>query len=167
MLEQKTSIEVGANQSSTQRGRPMPPCECADKISSTASAEFSDSKVHNVVTQSRAVNRRPRSRDRSISSAIPGASVQCLAALSPSAGFGASPGFRTVLNNIQPRLMPWGELQLSCSIMPTFATDLLVLYTRAHDYLPNSRSSVSTASRRKRPDADCRSDYTSRLLRDR
>ncbi len=113
------------------------------------------------------LNRRPRSRDRSISSAIPGASVQCLAALSPSAGFGASPGFRTVLNNIQPRLMPWGELQLSCSIMPMFATDLLVLYTRAHDYLPNSRSSVSTASRRKRPDADCRSDYTSRLLRDR
>ena len=32
----------------------MPPCECADKISSTASAEFSDSKVHNVVTQSSA-----------------------------------------------------------------------------------------------------------------
>jgi hypothetical protein len=54
MLEQKTSIEVGANQSSTQRVRPMPPCECADKISSTASAEFSDSKVHNVVTQSSA-----------------------------------------------------------------------------------------------------------------
>ena len=54
MLEQKTSIEVGANQSSTQRVRPMPPWECADKISSTASAEFSDSKVHNVVTRSSA-----------------------------------------------------------------------------------------------------------------
>ena len=32
----------------------MPPCECADKISSTASAEFSDTKVHNVVTRSSA-----------------------------------------------------------------------------------------------------------------
>ena len=32
----------------------MPPCECADKISSTASAEFSDTKVLNVVTQSTA-----------------------------------------------------------------------------------------------------------------
>ncbi len=33
----------------------MPPCECDDKISSTASAEFSDTKVHNVVTRSSAV----------------------------------------------------------------------------------------------------------------
>ena len=56
MLEQKTSIEVGANQSSTQRVRPMPPCERAGKISSTASAEFSDTKVLNVVTRSRALN---------------------------------------------------------------------------------------------------------------
>jgi hypothetical protein len=31
----------------------MPPCDRAGKISSTASAEFSDSKVHNVVTRSR------------------------------------------------------------------------------------------------------------------
>ena len=62
MLEQKTSIEVGANQSSTQRVRPMPPCECADKISSTASAEFSDTKVLNVVTQSRVPDLRCRHR---------------------------------------------------------------------------------------------------------
>jgi hypothetical protein len=65
MLEQKTSIEVGANQSSTQRVRPMPPCECADKISSTASAEFSDTKVLNVVTQSTARSREGKALDPS------------------------------------------------------------------------------------------------------
>ena len=42
----------------------MPPCECADKISSTASAEFSDSKVHNVVTQSTAERRATMEKSR-------------------------------------------------------------------------------------------------------
>lgn len=48
-----------------------------------------------------------------------------------------------------------------------FASDLKLLYIEPHDFLPYSRTSVSTAGRRKRPYADCRSDYTSRLLRDR
>jgi hypothetical protein len=45
--------------------RPMPPCECADKISSTASAEFSDTKVLNVVTQSTARSREGKALDPS------------------------------------------------------------------------------------------------------
>ena len=54
MLEQKTSIDARVNQSSTQSVRPASPCDRASKISSTASAEFSDTKVLNVATRSTA-----------------------------------------------------------------------------------------------------------------
>ena len=69
------------------------------------------------------------------------------------------------LTRMMPANLRFGALV--SSMIAIFAFDLTLLYTQSHDFLPNSRTSVSTASRRKRPDADCRSNYASRLLRDR
>jgi hypothetical protein len=55
MIEQKPSIERVVIESSNQRLSLTSPCERAASISSAPSAEFSDTKVLNVVTRSRAV----------------------------------------------------------------------------------------------------------------
>jgi len=55
MIEQKPSIERVVIESSNQRLSLTSPCERAATISFAPSAEFSDIKVLNVVTQSRAV----------------------------------------------------------------------------------------------------------------
>jgi hypothetical protein len=53
MIEQKPSIERVVIESSNQRLSLTSPCELAATISFAPNAEFSDTKVLNVVTQSK------------------------------------------------------------------------------------------------------------------
>jgi hypothetical protein len=63
MIEQKPSSERVVIESSNQRLSPTSPCERAATISFAPSAEFSDTKVLNVVTQSRVIEHEAQWED--------------------------------------------------------------------------------------------------------